>query len=131
MRDQRPNMPFTETYFMFVVLRAVFSAITKIFAWLMLIGIFLTWTFVKGMVPDDDSGFALGCIIAAWVLGVPLLLVLWFKSIGRRAQARDVKWRRDWAPEGALRNPNPPWLDENGNRLWKRVGDPLGTNHGI
>jgi hypothetical protein len=78
---------------------------------------------VKGLVPDADSDFALGCIIAGWVIGVPFLLVLWFKSIGRRAQARDAKWRREWHPEGALKNPDPPWFDAQGNRLWVRQGD--------
>jgi hypothetical protein len=74
-------------------------------------------------VPDDYNTFVVFMIVAGWAIGVPTLLFLWFRSIGRRAQEKDARWRRGWAPEGALRNPDPPWFDANGNRLWKREGD--------
>ncbi len=117
------GVDYVNLYFGWEVWRAVINAVAKVFAWVIAIGSFLTWEFVKDSVPDDYSTFVVCVIVAGWAIGVPTLLFLWFRSIGRRAQEKDAKWRRDWAPEGALRNPDPPWFDANGNRLWKRDGN--------
>jgi NADH:ubiquinone oxidoreductase subunit K len=113
----RGHMPFTEFYFKVLVLREAGKILGIVVGVIFAIVLYL----VSLVFPGSASDIMATVFVVFVVFVVAGCIGIVYGVIS--ALFRKPKPRPEWAPHNAIANPDPPWFDSNGNRLYVRVVD--------